>query len=74
MTNTTGRVLDITFALNLARHIDNPCTVQVGDKEENIRSFYLRQAEIALFRLESPYARDFLQSKIDEYKPRASSQ
>lgn len=68
---------DIETALFLMSHIDNPCSVKVDNRVVNIRDFYIRRAKEVLSRLKNPYARDLLQSKIEEYAPyliRGSSQ
>ncbi len=59
---------DMSIALSLASHIDEPCTAQVDGKTENIRPFYIKMARDILPRLTNPYAIEFLESKIAEYK------
>jgi hypothetical protein len=36
---------DMELAEFLIKHIDNPCTVEVEGRIENIRSFYIREAK-----------------------------
>lgn len=66
-------VTDIELAMFLMLHIDNPCSMKVGDRTVNLRFFYLSEAKKVLSRLKNPYARNLLQSKINEYQFRASS-
>ena len=77
MTNTrriTEESSDMEIALKLADHIDAPCSVIVDGKRENIRDFYLREAEGIIPTFTNEYAKRFLQLKIDTYKPKVSSQ
>ncbi|MDP3014929.1 MAG: hypothetical protein Q8N28_00675 [bacterium] len=60
---------DMEIALFFAKHIDNPCEVEVApDKKENIREFYLREARNALSKMTNENAKRFLELKIKEYK------
>jgi hypothetical protein len=57
----------------LIYHIDNPCTVNVGGRTENIRQSYIREAERLLDesnknRLTDPNAIRRLKAKIAQYK------
>ena len=59
---------DMELALYWAIHIDQPCSVEVDGKTENIRSFYLRGSkENILPILTNPFAKRFLEMKIREY-------
>ena len=70
MTTLVERASDMDYALMLAGHIDNPCSVTVDGRIEHIRPFYLREAERAIPLLENPYAQNFLRLKIAEYQPK----
>jgi len=60
---------DMELALFLAKHIDNPCEVEVAPGEkENIREFYLREAKKALSVITDENAKKFLELKIKEYE------
>jgi hypothetical protein len=60
---------DIEIALLLATHIENPCSVEVNGKIENLRAFYIREArENVLPKLTNPFAREYLEKIISEYK------
>jgi len=59
---------DMSVVLSLASHIDEPCTAQVDGRTENIRPFYIKMAKEILPKLTNPYAIEFLESKIAEYK------
>ncbi len=62
-------VPDMTLAIFLVRHIDNPCESEVAPgQRENIREFYLKEAELRLKGMTNSEARDYLESKIKEYK------
>ena len=58
---------DMEIALFFARHIDNPCEVEVAPgKKENIRGFYLREAKKALAEMTEESAKKILELKIKE--------
>jgi len=60
---------DLEIAMFLAEHIRNPCGVQVGNRYENIREFYIRVAnERVLPTMKDKMAIDYLQKTIDAYK------
>lgn len=59
---------DLETALFLTEHIKNPCEVYVEGKVENIRNFYIREAERILPKMKNNYAADFLRNIIDEYR------
>ena len=44
MTENFENSTDMKIALQLAYHIENPCTVQVNGEMKNIREFYLRES------------------------------
>jgi len=63
------KATDMEIALFYATHIDNPCVAEVKPgKFENIREFYLREAKKALLKMEEPYAKRYLELKIEEYE------
>lgn len=63
------RATDIEVADFFIHHIDNPCETEVEPgKVENIRGFYLREAESLLDKLGNPYAIKLLEDKIEEYR------
>ncbi len=68
----TQRISNMEVAMMLATHIENPCSVEVEGRTENIRYFYLEMAERILPSFTNFFARDFLQSKINEYQPTLS--
>ncbi|MFH1801447.1 MAG: hypothetical protein ABH804_01280 [archaeon] len=59
-------ILDMSFALQLAGHIKWPC----DGKEDGIRKTYLTMEQHALQNegWENPFARDFLQSVVNDYQ------
>ena len=68
MAERNREMSDIEIALQLAFHIENPCTVEVNGRTENIRDFYLRESqEYVLPKLTNPYAKEFLQEVIKQY-------
>lgn len=64
------RASDMKNVLFLEGHIRNPCGTKVEGRFENIRGFYLGLAKELLPRLENPYAKNYLQAVINEYKSR----
>ena len=60
------KALDMEVAIDLAYHIDHPCVDPVTG--ENIRDFYLRLAEKQIPKMKNPFARDFLELKLGEYR------
>lgn len=65
---------DMELAEFLIKHIDNPCTVEVEGRVENIRSFYIREAKRALETMTDSAAIDLLKRKIQEYEKIIHSQ
>ena len=62
------KLTDMEIALQWASHIENPCTVEVHGRIENIREFYLRESrEHVIPRLTNSSAVEFLQGIIDKY-------
>ena len=60
---------DSDVALFFARHIDHPCEAEVQPGVfENIRGFYLREAERLLGTFTDPVAREMLEKKIGQYR------
>ena len=60
---------DLELAMFLIGHIDNPCEVEVEHgRTENIREFYIREAEKVLTTMTDPQAKELLESKVQEYK------
>ncbi len=57
---------DIQVAIELGYHIDNPCVDYKTGK--NIRYFYINLAKEAVKTFTNPYAKEYLESKIKEYK------
>ena len=56
---------DMDIAIELARHIDNPC---IDPKTgENIRDFYIRMAMRCMPHIKNPYAILFLERKVKQY-------
>jgi hypothetical protein len=63
------RATDMEIADFLMQHIDKPCEAEVKPGEvENIRQFYLNEAESVLAKFENPFAAELLKEKIDQYK------
>ena len=57
------------LALFLMGHIDNPCEAEVEPGvRENIRDFYMREAEKVIKTMPNANAKDLLEGKINEYK------
>ncbi len=59
---------DMGIALELATHIENPCTVEVNGREENLRNFYMGEAERIIPTFQNQSAKKFLESVMEEYK------
>ena len=60
---------DAELADFLIEHIDNPCEVEVAPGQvENIREFYIKEAERVIPTMVDPEAIDKLKKKIEEYK------
>mgnify|MGYP000508892225 CR=1 FL=1 len=62
------RALDMGIALELAKHMENPCSVKVNGREENLRDFYIRESERVISTFQNQSARKFLEGKIKKYK------
>lgn len=53
----------------LIGHINNPCEVEVyPGHTENLRDFYLREAERILPTMTDPVAQNDLQAKVNQYR------
>ncbi len=59
---------DMEIAEFLAKHIDNPCSVETADGVKDIRGFYIKQAKEMLFKMTDENAKMFLELKIKEYE------
>jgi hypothetical protein len=60
---------DMELALFLSKHINNPCEAEVAPgQKENIRGFYLREAQNVLAKMTDENAKKFLELKIAEYE------
>ncbi len=66
--DVSEKALDSEVVAMLSYHIDNPCKVGVDGEEKNIRDFYIREAEKILPYFKNPWAKEALQSKIEQYK------
>ena len=65
---SSEKATDMEVATFLAGHIDNPCEAEVSPGQcENIRSFYIREAESLLPKMKDENAKKFLELKIKEY-------
>ena len=53
--------------MRLAFYVENPCGIEVGGKQEDIRRFYLIESRNILPKLTNPYAIEFLQNILDKY-------
>lgn len=63
------RAIDMEITDFLSKHIDEPCEVEVYPGQvENIRDFYIREAERILPTFVDLEAAKKLQEKINEYK------
>jgi hypothetical protein len=62
------KLTDMEIALFMSNHIQNPCGVAVGERNYNIRSFYLRLARETIPALKDSYAIEFLKSVIIQYE------
>ncbi len=60
------RATDMELALELAYHIDHPCVEPTTG--ENIRGFYMRMAEQVTPKMTNPFAIEFLEQKLKEYR------
>ena len=63
---------DMEAAMMLATHIENPCSVEVEGRTENIRYFYPEMAEHILPSFTNPFVREFLQNIMDQYTMQSS--
>ncbi|MFH1270107.1 MAG: hypothetical protein ABII03_00545 [Nanoarchaeota archaeon] len=69
MEKNIAQALDMEVVLNIIYHIENPCTVEVGNETKNIRNFYLKCAkENILSTLTNPFAREFLEETLRKYQ------
>lgn len=60
---------DMELAMFLIGHIDNPCQVEVEPgRMENIRGFYIKEAERVLGTITDESAKALLEFKIREHK------
>ena len=62
------KLTDLEIALELTKHIQNPCGVLVNGEFQHIRPFYLRLARETLLDLKDVHAKDFLESIIKIYE------
>ncbi len=63
------KATNMEITLFLSQHIDNPCEVEVyAGQKENIRGFYLKEAEKILLTMTDENARKMMEEKIAEYK------
>lgn len=58
---------EIEIVSRLVAHLQNPCTVQAGDKTYHIREFYLEEAKRIFSSLKNPFAKSFLEGIIEGY-------
>ena len=58
--NIGSKTTDMEVAMMLAKHIENPCSIELEGRTENIRYVYLEMAEHILPNLTNPFAREFL--------------
>ena len=61
------KLTDMQFVLELIKHIENPCTVEVEGRTRNIRDFYLRESQSILPKLTNPFAKEMLEGTINKY-------
>ena len=62
------KLTDMQLVLELIKHIENPCSVEVEGRIRNIRDFYLRESQSILPKLTNPFAREYLEGIISKYK------
>ena len=62
------KLTDMQLVLELIKHIENPCRVEVEGRIRNIRDFYLRESQSILPKLTNPFARAYLEEIISKYK------
>ena len=63
-----NHVSDTELVTFLMGHIDAPCEVEVAPGQlENIRSFYIREAQRILPTLQNPFAKEMLEKKLEEF-------
>lgn len=66
---TRDNASDIEIAFFWGSHIENPCSVKVGDRIENIRGFYIREAREGIIpAMKNPFAIEYLEKLIAEYE------
>ncbi|MFH1310986.1 MAG: hypothetical protein ABIH65_01115 [Nanoarchaeota archaeon] len=63
------KLSDSEIALFYTFHINHPCSVNVNNKDVNIRAIYINEAKRILPKLSNPFAKSFLESVIRNYIP-----
>lgn len=61
---TPESATDTEVAMFFIQHIEHPCEDLEGN---NIRDFYLREAQKALEKMENPHAKQLLSTVIEQY-------
>ncbi|MBU4070079.1 MAG: hypothetical protein KJ646_03800 [Nanoarchaeota archaeon] len=61
------KITDKNLAVELMKHIQYPCEVEVNGKIENIRTFYLNEARRVLPSLNNSYQKTALQLLVNHY-------
>lgn len=62
------KLTDMQVVLELIKHIENPCTVEVKGRIRNIRDFYLRESQSIRPKLTNPFAKEMLEETINKYR------
>lgn len=66
--NESPKATDIEISIFFATHIEKPCEVEIGEGvKENIRQFYIQEAQKTLETLKDPDAKAFLKETIEKY-------
>ena len=68
MNEEKRKMSDMEIAMEIAKHIENPCGIVIDGKERNIRSFYLREAKKLISNLKDEYALEFLEAIMKKYE------
>ena len=62
--NKLEEATDMEFAISLSGHIKNPCEDLKGN---NIRDFYIREAQQSLEKMQDEQAKEILKAVIRQY-------
>lgn len=62
-------ISDMERVLFWTRHIENPCSIKINDREENIRNFYLREVrKMVMPTIKDEFAKEYLEIILKKYE------